>query len=110
MLTFEIVCGAKTYDIIQQWAFDSNTMSDWRQFINEVLLEYIENNSEKVGYVGKFVEVDESKFGKRKFNKGNLVEGQCVFGGVERDSGRVFLVAVHNRSQVTLKECILQLI
>jgi len=48
------------------------------------------------------VEIDESKFGKRKYHRGHYVKGQWVFGGVERGTGRTFLVAVHDRSAKTL--------
>ncbi|GFW51968.1 putative transposase-like protein [Trichonephila clavipes] len=51
---------------------------------------------------GKTVEIDESKIGTRKYNKGHFVEGQWVFGGVERETGRCFLVAVHDRTAETL--------
>lgn len=37
-----------------------------------------------IGGPGVIVEVDESKFGKRKYNKGHKVPGVWVFGGVER--------------------------
>jgi hypothetical protein len=43
-----------------------------------------------------------NKFGKRKYHRSHHVEGQGVFGGVERGSGRTFLVAVHDRSEQTL--------
>jgi len=43
-----------------------------------------------VGGTGKFIELDESKLkGKMKILQ---VEGQCVFGGIERETGRCFLV------------------
>ncbi|GFT08100.1 DDE_Tnp_IS1595 domain-containing protein [Nephila pilipes] len=58
--------------------------------------------SEIIGGVGKIVEIDESKFEKRKYNRGHRVEGQWVFGGVERGSGKLFLVAVHVRTKETL--------
>jgi transposase-like protein len=55
-----------------------------------------------IGGLGKVVEVDESKFGKRKYRRGRYVKGQWVFGGVERGSGRTFLVIVNDRSADTL--------
>ena len=59
-------------------------------------------NSEKLGGPGKIVEIDESKFGKRKYHKGHHVEGQWVFGGYERGTGRTFMVPVEDRSAETL--------
>ncbi|GFS94044.1 putative transposase-like protein [Trichonephila clavipes] len=53
-------------------------MADWRQFVNEVILEYVEENSQQIGGKDCIVEIDESKFGKRKYNRGHLVEGQWV--------------------------------
>ena len=48
--------------------------------------------NEVLGGEGKVVEVDESKFGKRKYNtnRGRMVDGCWVFGGVERDSDKSF--------------------
>ncbi|GFS54292.1 DDE_Tnp_IS1595 domain-containing protein [Trichonephila clavipes] len=59
-------------------------------------------NSQQIGGKDCIVEIDESKFGKRKYNRGHLVEGQWVFGGVERGTGKMFLVAAHNRTKETL--------
>lgn len=50
------------------------------------MLEYIKAKSEKIGGGGKIVEVDELRFGKWKYWKGHIVDGQWVFGGVERCS------------------------
>ena len=60
----------------------------------------------KIGGPGLVVEIDESKFGKRKYNKGHRVEGCWVFGGVERGTGRFFAVPVPNRKKTTLKAII----
>jgi hypothetical protein len=43
------------------------------------------------------VEIDESKSGKRKYNRGHRVKVQWAFGGVARENGRTFLVAVQDR-------------
>ncbi|GFT43232.1 DDE_Tnp_IS1595 domain-containing protein [Nephila pilipes] len=52
MLTFEIILGSATSEIGQTYSFSSATLADWRQFINEVILDYVENNSEKIGGAG----------------------------------------------------------
>ena len=58
--------------------------------------------SEKLGGPNNIVEVAESKFGRRKYHRGHPVKGQWVFGGVERQSGRTFLVPVPDRTADTL--------
>ena len=47
------------------------------------------------------LEIDESKFGRRSFRRGHAVKGQWVFGGVEHESGRTFLVPVPDRTADT---------
>ena len=48
--------------------------------------------------------MDESKFGKRKYNRGKRVEGVWVFGGIERDSNppKCFFETVEDRYAATL--------
>ena len=36
------------------------------------------------------VEIDESKFGNRKYHKDRRKDGVCVFGGIERDTKNCF--------------------
>ena len=39
------------------------------------------------------MEIDESKFGKRKYHRGRSVDGHWVFGGIEqgsRESGNLY--------------------
>ncbi|GFU31637.1 DDE_Tnp_IS1595 domain-containing protein [Nephila pilipes] len=80
MLPFQIILGSAASEIGQTYHFSSATLADWLQFINEVILNYIENNFEKIGGTGKIVEVDESKFGKRKYHRGQeeALEGRLV--------------------------------
>ena len=59
-------------------------------------------NSEILGGEGKIVQIDKSKFGKRKYHRGHPVEGQWVFGGIEQDRLKCFLVAVEKRDKGTL--------
>eukprot|EP00731_Ephydatia_muelleri_P013452 Em0007g762a len=63
-----------------------------RKRVCAVYMDQIE--TEKIGGVGKVVEIDESKFGKRKYNRGRRREGQWVLGGVERGSDEMFMQIV----------------
>lgn len=45
-----------------------------------------ELDNEKIGGPGRTVEIDESKFGKRKYHRGKRVDGVWVFGGIERET------------------------
>ena len=62
------------------------------------------------GGPGIEVESDESKFGRRKYNRGRWQEGHWVFGGIERGSGRSFMVEVPQRNAARLLPIIQQYI
>jgi hypothetical protein len=66
------------------------------------MLECVQDFSQKIGGPNKTVEIDDSKFRRLKYNRGHAVKGQWVFGGVERESGRTFLVPVPYRTADTL--------
>uniref|UniRef100_A0A1X7V8Z4 ISXO2-like transposase domain-containing protein n=1 Tax=Amphimedon queenslandica TaxID=400682 RepID=A0A1X7V8Z4_AMPQE len=80
----------------------NSTIVAWCYFAREVGLTVLERDSQPLGGPGKVVEVDESKFGKRKFNRGLRVDGQWVFGGIERGLKRCFMVTLQDRSVATL--------
>ncbi|KRH91877.1 putative transposable element, partial [Pseudoloma neurophilia] len=65
------------------------------------------NNIEMIGGDDVIVEIDESKFGKRKYNRGHRVEGQWVLGIVERtEKRRIILIPVERRDSKTLTDII----
>ncbi|CAB9531487.1 Inherit from opiNOG: protein Hydra magnipapillata [Seminavis robusta] len=65
----------------------------------------------QIGGPGIEVEIDESKFGKRKYHRGHRVDGVWVFGGVERTPERkCFLVAVPDRKKPTLETHVMEFI
>ena len=61
-----------------------HTSVDWNNFCREVCCEIVQLDCEKIGGPGRVVEIDESKFGKRKYHRGRRVDGVWVFGGIER--------------------------
>ena len=62
--------------------------------VRKVLENWAMKSSEQIGREGEVVEIDESKFWKRKYYKGHHVEGQWVFGGIQSSSEKIFLVLV----------------
>lgn len=81
---------------------------DWYNFCREVCFVDLKSKSKKIGGKGKHVEIDESVFGKRKYNKGRFKDGQWVVGGIERESGVCFFETVEKRDNKTLLEVILR--
>ena len=75
---------------------------DWDSFCREVCEITMFDSSQKIGGEGKIVQIDESKFGKRKYHRGHHVEGQWVFGGIELESRKCFMIAVDERDEATL--------
>ena len=76
----------------------------WYQYYKDLMSTYLVNNPIRLGGVGKFVEVDESKFGhKRKYNRGRCVgDHPWIVGIIERGSKKVTLLKVLNRKATTL--------
>ena len=89
--------------LIQKEAdISKKTAQKFNRLCYEAVTMYVEKFSTQIGGPLEIVEIDESKFGRRKYYRGHHVEGQWVFGGIERGSGRSFLAAVDSRDRSTL--------
>ena len=88
--------------ISRQTNIASTAAKKLNKLLYEVVLDHCLANAERIGGPGSIVEIDESKFGHRKYHRGHRVDGQWVFGGVERGSGRGFFFAVEKRDEKTL--------
>jgi transposase-like protein len=86
---------------------NKDTVSNYLNFYRQLVADDLTQQQLMVGGPGMIVEIDESKFGKRKFNRGHHVEGVWVVGGVERTpQRRIFAVKVDARDSNTLKSII----
>ncbi|XP_071576224.1 uncharacterized protein [Temnothorax nylanderi] len=91
-------------------AITSHTAVDWINFCRELLAQWLLRNEEQIGGSNIVVEIDQAKFGRRKYHRGRLITGQWLFGGVERHTGRFFVVPVEQRSSQILIPNILRFI
>ena len=101
LITYGIVHCEPSHQIQNELSLGKQTVRAWGMFCRETMLAFLESCSEKSG-PNQTVEIDDSKFGWRKYHRGHPVQGQWVFGGVERGSSRLFLVPVPDRTADTL--------
>jgi transposase-like protein len=85
----------------------NQTVSAFTRFYRQLVTSAFHPESSIIGGNGVIVEIDESKFGKRKYHRGHHVDGTWVVGGIERTSEKkVFLVPVESRDARTLLDVI----
>nr|XP_042902419.1 uncharacterized protein LOC122270154 [Parasteatoda tepidariorum] len=87
---------------------NDKTITDWKNFCRDFCVDICTRKREMIGGPGIIAEIDESKFGKRKYNRGKRVDGKWVFGGVERESRRCFFEVAPDRTKKTLLSIIEQ--
>ena len=80
-------------------------MSAYLTYFRELISQIIETDDTVIGSQYVIVEVDETKFGRRKYNRGHRVDGAWVIVGVERTDARlVFAEVVSDRSAETIHD------
>ena len=85
-----------------------HTVVDWKHFCRYVCVSYFLNHPEHIGGEGQVVEIDESLFARRKYNRGRLIPEQWVFGEYDPLTKKGFLVPVARRDAATLLPSIQQ--
>ena len=79
-----------------------NAVVDWNQFCRDIAVNYFFNNHVQLGGPGSIVEIDESLFSRRKYNRGGIVEEQWIFGAYEPATKEGLLIPVAHRDAATL--------
>ena len=88
------ICGHKNYlehelEHEHELKLSHRTVIEWSAYLRDVCNYTVLEESEQIGE-GVHVEIDESKFGKRKYYRGHRVKGQWIFGGREtKDKSKV---------------------
>lgn len=88
--------------IVKEVCVSRNTVTKLINIFRDVLTYWLLETSEKIGGVGEIVEIDESAFGKRKYNVGRITKVRWVVGGIDRRSKKCFLKVVDKRDANTL--------
>lgn len=97
------VCGVSWKSIVSMTGFSFKTVTRFLGMFRRLVTTSLEFEDTTIGGPDVVVEIDETKLGKRKYNRGHRVEGVWVIVGVERTpQRRVFLVPVIDRSAETI--------
>ena len=93
---------------IMNTGHSSHTISSNYRHFRSLVASTLQEEDREIGGQGIIVEVDETKMGKRKYNRGHRVDGVWVIAGVERRAERkMLLIAVENRDSETLNNIIM---
>lgn len=89
------------------------TVVDWYNFCKNECANWLHRNPIQVGGFDEdgqplIVEIDESKFFRKKYDGGFYSDGHRVFGGMERRSGKCFLIELNDHTDETLEGTILK--
>ena len=100
---------ASATQIATYTGISGKTVQAYVGHLQQLTADSLEDEDFVVGGNGIVVEVDETKLGKRKYNRGHRVEGVWVFCSVERTLERkIFVKQLENRNSATLTELILR--
>jgi transposase-like protein len=109
---YKYINGICQGDIAYDLNINRESVFKYGEISRQVICNYVSENNERIGGfdgdgLPKIVEIDESLFFRRKYNRGRQTSGQWYVGGVERGTKRAFLVPVVNRSALTMTHVIL---
>jgi ISXO2-like transposase domain len=107
MILFFWVNKVRVMSIVDITGISHKTIMEYIKKIEYLIFSSLDEEDCIIGGPGIEVQIDESKFGKRKYNRGHYVDGVWILGGVEITPERgIFLRIVENRNADTLEEII----
>jgi hypothetical protein len=109
MIGYLWILKTPTSSIVQMTGCSTRTVCTFARHYRNLCSSHLTEHDDYIGGPGVTVEIDESKLGKRKYNRGHVVDGAWVIGGVEDTPERkVFLRRIESRDRDTLIPIILQ--
>jgi transposase-like protein len=97
----------QSQDVAQENDLNKNTLTSWNLSLRETIQDHLIENRDLLGGHdehgrSKIVEIDESLFFRRKYNRGRDTGASWVFGMIERGSTKCAFFPVLDRSAATL--------
>lgn len=107
LLLFYLLNAMPTKFIQMCLGTDKKTIYTYRRKITKIMKKEFKRLKWRIGGKKVVIEVDESKFGKRKYNRGRMIDGVWVVGLVERTEQRkIILKKVKTKDKDTLSKIV----
>jgi hypothetical protein len=101
------LAGVGHLSVIELTHHSPNTVSNFFKYFRQLISSNLTVEECMIGGPDVIVEIDETKLGKRKYNKGHRVDGVWILCGIERTiEANAFCVPLKNRSAETLENII----
>ena len=87
----------------------SATVTDWYSYCRETCMDELDCKYDEgeIRGEGHVVEIDECKIGRRKYNRGRMIDGHWILGMIDRGGGfRLEICPDNKRDRATLDELI----
>ena len=99
------LCGCSRSSILSITGYSSATVTSYLGYFLQLVSSSLDESDTQIGDERIIMEVDESKFGWRKYNRGYHIEGAWVVGGIERTpQARLFVKVVERRDEEMLAD------
>jgi hypothetical protein len=106
-LLYHWLSGSNHTQLCTIGGHSSPTITAFMKYFKQVSASDVKEELCKIGGTNVIVEMDESKFAKRKHNRVHHVNGVWIIGGVERTEERkIFACIVENRNADTIKRIV----
>uniref|UniRef100_A0A0K0DTT3 DUF1670 domain-containing protein n=1 Tax=Strongyloides stercoralis TaxID=6248 RepID=A0A0K0DTT3_STRER len=79
---YYFISGASTAQIITYLQINKPTIANLNRYTHQLLADAVNQSEVIIGGPGIIVEINESKFGKAKYQRDHRVEGALILGGV----------------------------
>ena len=87
--------------------FSVHSIAKYKRYYMQLLASDLDDEDAVIGGQDVIVEIDESKLGKRKYDRGHRVNGVWILVGVEETpERRMFIESIADRSAATILEVI----
>lgn len=78
LISYLWLCKSSRDTILFMTGHSPNTVTNFLNYLRELIISTLEDEVTKIGGDNIIVEIDESKFGRRKYHRGRRVEGVWV--------------------------------